>query len=94
MTFPTYSLCSDTDLEVFRFSSFGKDFMKSSRCSPDGFVQMALQLAYFRWIPELFNILLIYEKMIFSKYSWDLEKDRQINVFPHIPVPHMANSLC
>jgi len=41
-------LSDDTDVEVFSFKPYGKDFMKASKCSPDGFVQMALQLAYFR----------------------------------------------
>jgi len=41
------ALAADIDLQVSEFSSYGKGFMKKCRVSPDGFVQMALQLAYF-----------------------------------------------
>lgn len=42
------NLISDLDLEVRQFDSFGKDIIKKAKCSPDAFVQMALQLAFFR----------------------------------------------
>ncbi len=38
----------DTDNEVFSFHDFGKSFIKTCNCSPDAFMQMSLQLAYFR----------------------------------------------
>lgn len=41
------ALSADIDLTVREFSKYGKGFMKKCRVSPDGFVQMALQLAYF-----------------------------------------------
>eukprot|EP00163_Fabomonas_tropica_P012357 TRINITY_DN2362_c0_g1_i1.p1 TRINITY_DN2362_c0_g1~~TRINITY_DN2362_c0_g1_i1.p1 ORF type:complete len:776 (+),score=131.48 TRINITY_DN2362_c0_g1_i1:222-2549(+) len=39
---------SDIDLSVFAHSDFGKGLIKKRKCSPDAFVQMALQLAYYR----------------------------------------------
>ena len=42
------SLDADTDLEVFNFSGYGKEFIKSARCSPDAWLQMSLQLTMFR----------------------------------------------
>jgi len=42
------SLDMDNDLEVFHFKDFGKEFIKSCRCSPDSWIQMALQLTMHR----------------------------------------------
>ncbi|ORC92354.1 choline/carnitine O-acyltransferase [Trypanosoma theileri] len=38
----------DLDLYVCRFDEYGKNFPKKFGCSPDAWVQMAMQLAYFR----------------------------------------------
>ena len=38
---------SDMDLEVIAFNEYGKGFMKSIGVSPDGYIQMAVQLAYY-----------------------------------------------
>ncbi|XP_054274253.1 carnitine O-palmitoyltransferase 1, muscle isoform-like isoform X1 [Macrosteles quadrilineatus] len=42
------SLLNDVDLRIYLHSAYGKGFMKESRVSPDAYIQMALQLAYFR----------------------------------------------
>lgn len=38
----------DVDLRILVHDAFGKGFIKTCRCSPDAFLQMALQLAYYR----------------------------------------------
>ncbi|CAG7785167.1 unnamed protein product [Allacma fusca] len=46
-------LIEDVDLLVFRFESYGKNFIKKCKVSPDVFIQLALQLTFYRiraWI--------------------------------------------
>lgn len=38
----------DLDLTVCAYSAYGKDFVKTCRVSPDAYLQMAMQLAYYR----------------------------------------------
>ncbi|KAF4520959.1 hypothetical protein B566_EDAN011595 [Ephemera danica] len=38
----------DFDMRCYVFSPFGKDMIKSLKISPDGFIQMAIQLAFYR----------------------------------------------
>uniref|UniRef100_A0A023GNS8 carnitine O-palmitoyltransferase n=1 Tax=Amblyomma triste TaxID=251400 RepID=A0A023GNS8_AMBTT len=42
------ALLEDVDLHLLTHTSYGKGFMKKCRCSPDAYLQMALQLAYYR----------------------------------------------
>lgn len=41
-------LLNDVDLKLVTFTEYGKGFMKKCRISPDAYVQIAFQLAYFR----------------------------------------------
>ncbi|XP_055542351.1 carnitine O-palmitoyltransferase 1, liver isoform isoform X2 [Wyeomyia smithii] len=41
-------LLNDVDLRIFVHDAYGKGLMKKFRLSPDAFLQMALQLAYYR----------------------------------------------
>ncbi|CAG9539986.1 unnamed protein product [Cercopithifilaria johnstoni] len=41
-------LANDLNLQVLIFDGFGKEFIKSCNISPDGFVQLTMQLAYYR----------------------------------------------
>lgn len=46
-------MIQDLDITVMVFHHFGKDFPKSEKLSPDAFIQIALQLAYYRCAPRL-----------------------------------------
>ena len=41
-------MVDNVDAQVCRFDAFGKGFVKKNRLSPDGFFQLAIQLAYRR----------------------------------------------
>lgn len=41
-------MIQDLDIVMLVFHHFGKDFPKSEKLSPDAFIQLALQLAYYR----------------------------------------------
>ncbi|XP_072347671.1 choline O-acetyltransferase [Scyliorhinus torazame] len=41
-------LIENIDLTVYRFKAFGKDFMKKQKMSPDAFIQVGLQLSFYR----------------------------------------------
>ncbi|KAF5300454.1 hypothetical protein FQA39_LY02253 [Lamprigera yunnana] len=41
-------LTDDLDLIIYTFKKYGINFIKSNKCSPDGFIQLTLQLTYFK----------------------------------------------
>lgn len=41
-------LLNDVDLRIYVHNAYGKGFMKTCRLSPDAYIQMGLQLAYYR----------------------------------------------
>lgn len=41
-------LLNDLNLRIYVHDHYGKGFMKTCRVSPDAYIQMALQLAYYR----------------------------------------------
>lgn len=53
------------ELYILHFDSFGKDFAKSQKLSPDAFVQISLQLAFYRMHSKLGNA---YESGSLRKY--------------------------
>lgn len=46
-------LINNLDIEVFNFKRFGKDLLKTHKLSPNSFIQVALQLTYYRVHNEL-----------------------------------------
>ncbi|KAK5613202.1 hypothetical protein CRENBAI_026271 [Crenichthys baileyi] len=41
-------LVNNLDMDVFTFETYGKEFIKKQKMSPDGFIQVALQLAFYK----------------------------------------------
>ncbi|KAM4852547.1 choline O-acetyltransferase [Thomomys bottae] len=41
-------IVKNLDFIVYKFDSYGKTFIKKQKCSPDAFIQVALQLAFYR----------------------------------------------
>lgn len=54
-------MIQDLDITMLMFHHFGKDFPKSQNLSPDSFIQMALQLAYYRIYGQAYEIYATYE---------------------------------
>lgn len=46
-------LIESLDLHILRFDNYGKEFVKSQNMSPDAFIQLALQLTYYKEYKKL-----------------------------------------
>lgn len=44
----SHRIVKNLDFIVYKFDVFGKTFIKKQKCSPDAFIQVALQLAFYR----------------------------------------------
>ncbi|XP_037797110.1 choline O-acetyltransferase-like [Penaeus monodon] len=51
-------LVEDLDFRILRYLGFGRNFMKKVKCSPDAFLQLALQLAFFSGKSGHYNYML------------------------------------
>lgn len=43
-----HRIVKNLDFVVYKFDNYGKTFIKQQKCSPDAFIQVALQLAFYR----------------------------------------------
>ena len=41
-------MIDDLDFSLLKFSKFGRDFPKKIKVSPDSFIQLSMQLAYYK----------------------------------------------
>ncbi len=64
-TFCSFRLINSIDLNVLRFTNYGKNFPKSQNTSPDAFIQLACQLAYYKYVYYIYY-------MISSPVTFDL----------------------
>jgi len=47
-TVNSYRLAKNLDMNVNKFTGYGKEFIKRQKMSPDAYVQVALQFAFYR----------------------------------------------
>ena len=44
-----HRLVANLDMDGYKFTFYGKEFIKKQRMSPDAYIQVALQLAFYRY---------------------------------------------
>ncbi len=42
------NMINDLDFSLLKYTKFGRDFPKEIKMSPDSFIQLSMQLAYFK----------------------------------------------
>lgn len=47
-----YRASSNLELNIVHFKTYGKNFIKSQRMSPDSYIQMAMQYAFYKYEPN------------------------------------------
>lgn len=46
--FPFFRLTSNLDMNIVHFQNYGKNFVKQFKMSPDSYIQMAMQYAFYK----------------------------------------------
>lgn len=46
-------MVDDLEMQAFTYKNYGKNFIKTHKYSPDSYIQMAQQLAFYRWEKQL-----------------------------------------
>lgn len=52
-------------MNAFTFDSFGKEFIKSQKLSPDSFIQMAMQYAFYRYEYIIISLYFVLQVITF-----------------------------
>lgn len=50
ITLVCFRAISDLDHKVYTYKGYGREFMKACRTSPDVYIQLALQYAYYKYV--------------------------------------------
>lgn len=50
---PFSRLVRNLDFTAYKFENYGKEFIKKQKMSPDAYIQVALQLAFYRYVKEI-----------------------------------------
>lgn len=51
---------ANLELNVVHFKTYGKNFIKSQRMSPDSFIQMAMQYAFYKYVTQPLQLFLFF----------------------------------